>query len=78
MDGRFGEAVEAIRTGAIVNTTVRVIAHVLLFIIAFVVFFLGLGVGLALNPTLGTALWIASGAIAILNIIWIVKSLNAN
>ena len=78
MDGRFGEAVETIRTGATVNTIVRVIAHVLLFIIAFVVFFLGLGVGLAFNPTLGTALWIASGAIAILNIIWIVKSMNAN
>ena len=53
------------------------VLHVLLFLLAFVVFFLGLGVGLAFNPTLGTALWIASGVIVILNIIWIVKSLNA-
>ena len=56
----------------------RVAVHVLLFLLAFVVFFLGLGVGLAFNPTLGTALWIASGVIVILNIVWIVKSLNAN
>ena len=77
MDGRLCEAVEIVGIGATVNVWLRVIAHVLLFIIAFVVFFLGLGVGLALNPTLGTALWIVSGAIVILNIVWIVKSLNA-
>ena len=59
------------------NVVLRVVAHVVLFIVAFVVFFLGLGVGLAFNPTLGTALWVASGAIVILNIIWIVKSMNA-
>ena len=69
---------ETVGIGATVNVWLRVIAHVLLFIIAFVVFFLGLGVGLAFNPTLGTALWIASGAIVILNIVWIVKSLNTN
>ena len=58
------------------NTTIRVIAHVLLFILAFVVFFLGLGVGLAFNPTIGTALWIAAGGIVVLNVLWIVKSIN--
>ncbi len=78
MDGRFGEAVEIVRGEITVRTAVRIAVQVLLFMLAVVVFFLGLGVGLALNPTLGTALWIASGAIAILNIIWIVKSLNAN
>lgn len=78
MDGRFGEAVEIVRGEITVRTAVRIAVQVLLFMLAVVVFLLGLGVGLALNPTLGTALWIASGAIAILNIIWIVKSLNAN
>jgi len=78
VDGRFGEAVEIVRGEITVRTAVRIAVQVLLFMLAVVVFFLGLGVGLALNPTLGTALWIASGAIAILNIIWIVKSLNAN
>ncbi len=58
------------------NTAVRVIVHVLLFVVAFVVFFLGLGVGLALNPTIGTLLWIAAGAITVLNVLWIVKSMN--
>jgi len=78
MDGRFCVAVETVGRGTTVNVWLRVIAHVLLFIIPFVIFFLGLGVGLALNPPLGTAWWIASGAIVILNIVWIVKSLNAN
>ena len=58
------------------NSVVRIVAHVLLFLLAFVVFFLGLGVGLALNPTIGTALWIAAGAIVVLNVLWIVKSMN--
>lgn len=70
-------ASEIVESGVTVNVLLRVVAHVLLFIIAFVVFFLGLGIGLALNATLGTALWIVSGAIVILNIIWIVKSLNS-
>ena len=58
------------------NSVVRIVAHVLLFLLAFVVFFLGLGVGLALNPTIGTALWIGAGAIVVLNVLWIVKSMN--
>ena len=77
MDGRLREAVETVGTGATVKITLRIVAHILLFVLAVVVFFFGLGIGLAFNATLGTVLWIASGAIVILNIVWIVKSLNA-
>ena len=57
------------------NTAVRIAAQVLLFVLAVVVFVLGLGVGLKLNLTIDTALWIVlSGAIVILNIVWIVKA----
>ena len=46
--------------GAMKTVAVRIAAHVLLFVLAVVVFFLGLGVGLALNPALGTLLWIVA------------------
>ncbi|MCE2405627.1 MAG: hypothetical protein J4F43_10795 [Dehalococcoidia bacterium] len=49
-------------------------AHALLFLLAFVVFYIGLGVGLQHNPDLGTALWIAAGAIVALNLFWIHRS----
>ena len=51
----------------------RIVAHVLLFILALVVFYLGLGIGLALNPALGTLLWLVSAGIAVGNILWIVR-----
>ena len=54
---------------------VRIAAHVLLFVLAVVVFFLGLGVGLALNPAVGTLLWIAAVGLFALNVFWIVRSL---
>ena len=54
--------------------TLKIAVHALLFVIAVVVFFLGLGVGLQYNPTLGTLLWIAAGAIAALNVLWMFRS----
>jgi len=51
----------------------RIVAHVLLFALAVVVFYLGLGVGLALNPALGTLLWIVAAGIAAMNLYWIVR-----
>jgi hypothetical protein len=74
VDGRLCEAVAIVGKDKFVNTAVRIAVQALLFVLAVVVFFLGLGIGLALNPALGTALWIASGAIIVLNIIWIVKA----
>ena len=74
MDGRLCEAVAIVGKDKAVNIVLRVVAHVLLFVLAVGVFFLGLGIGLALNPALGTALWIASGAIVVLNVLWIVKA----
>ena len=50
------------------------VLQILFFILAFVVFYIGLGAGLAVNPTLGTVLWIAAGAIVVVNLIWIVKT----
>ena len=78
MDGRLCEAVAIVGKDKFVNTAVRIAVHVLLFILAVVVFYLGLGVGLALNPALGTLLWIVSGAIVVLNLIWIVKARKAS
>ena len=49
----------------------RIVVHLLLFLLAAVVFIFGLGVGLAVNSTLGSVLWLAAGAIVILNLIWI-------
>lgn len=48
----------------------RKAAHVLLFVLAVVVFYLGLGVGLQYDSNLGTLLWAASGAIVVLNVLW--------
>ena len=74
MDGWLSEALAIVGKDKAVNIVLRVVAHVLLFVLAVAVFVLGLGIGLALNPAFGTALWIASGAIIVLNIIWIVKA----
>lgn len=52
----------------------KVAAHVLLFVLALIVFYFGLGVGLAFNPALGTLLWLVAGAIAVGNILWIVRA----
>ncbi len=52
---------------------VRIVAHVLLFALAVVVFYLGLGVGLALNPALGTLLWIVAAGLFALNLFWIFR-----
>ena len=54
-------------------TIVRIVAHILLFAVAVVVFYLGLGVGLALNPALGTLLWIIAAGVFALNLYWIVR-----
>ena len=53
---------------------VKVAAHAALFLVAVVVFYLGLGVGLQVSPTWGTVLWIVAIAIALLNILWIIRS----
>ena len=58
------------------TAAVRVAAHVFLFALAVVVFFLGLGIGLALNPAVGTLLWIAAVGLVALNAFWIVRSLR--
>ena len=52
---------------------VRIVAHILLFALAVVVFYLGLGVGLALNPTIGTLLWIVAAGLVALNLFWIIR-----
>ena len=52
----------------------KTVAHVLLFLLAIVVFYFGLGVGLQYNSNLGSALWITAAAIALLNLMWIVRS----
>ena len=53
---------------------VKVAAHAALFLVAVVVFYLGLGVGLQVSPTWGTVLWVVAIAIALLNILWIIRS----
>ena len=57
-------------------TILRVILHVAIFAAAFLVFTLGLGVGLALNPAVGTLLWLFAGLIAVANAVWIVRVLR--
>ena len=52
----------------------KIVAHVLLFVVAILVFYLGLGVGLAFNPILGTLLWLLAAAIAVGNILWLVRA----
>ena len=54
-------------------TLIRTTAHAFLFVLAVAVFYLGLGIGLQSNPTLGTILWISSGAIVALNIAWMLR-----
>ena len=54
----------------------RVILHVAIFAAAFLVFTLGLGVGLALNPAVGTLMWLVAGLIAVANAVWIVRVLR--
>ena len=55
------------------TAVVRIVAHILLFALAVVVFYLGLGVGLALNPILGTLLWILAAGLFALNLFWILR-----
>ena len=47
--------------------------HLLLFLAAALIFTFGLGVGLSINTTLGTLLWCVSGAIVVLNLVWIIR-----
>ena len=51
----------------------KTVAHVVLFAVAILVFYLGLGIGLAFNPILGTLLWLLAAAIAVGNILWLVR-----
>ena len=51
----------------------RIVAHVLLFLLAIVVFYVGLWAGLQVRPALGNGLWITAGAIAVFNLIWILR-----
>lgn len=44
------------------------------FLVAGVLFYVGLGVGLQTSPLWGTVLWVVTIAIAVLNILWIVRS----
>ena len=55
------------------NNILRIVLHIAVFVIAGFIFFVGLGVGLALNPNLGTALWILAGLMALGNCLWIVR-----
>lgn len=52
--------------------TLKAAAHAALFLAAFIAFYLGLGVGLQISPFWGTVLW--GVAIALLNILWIIRS----
>ena len=47
---------------------VRVCMHIFVFLVALVIFYFGLGVGLAVNPLLGTLLWILALVVAGLNL----------
>ena len=46
------------------------IVHILVFVLAGVVFYVGLVVGLQYSSTAGTLLWLASGLIAVGNVLW--------
>ena len=52
----------------------KISAHVFLFAVALVVFYIGLFMGLQVNPNVGTLMWLASAAIVVANILWIVRS----
>ena len=54
----------------------KIVIHVLLFLLAVVLFFVGLGVGLQFSSTLGSVLWIAAIGVAILNTLWIVRTMS--
>ena len=54
--------------------TLNIAAHAPVIVVAFVVFFLGLVIGLQYNANLGTLLWLATGAIAALNVWWMFSS----
>ena len=56
------------------NRVLKISAHVFLFLVALVVFYIGLFVGLQVNSNVGTLLWLASAAIVVANILWIVRS----
>ena len=47
--------------------------HALVFLVAVVIFYFGLGLGLAVDPTLGTLVWLAAFAVAVLNVVWIMR-----
>ena len=52
----------------------RIALQSLLFVVAIAVFFFGTGVGLQVSPGLGTLLWAAAAAIAVVNVLWIRRS----
>ncbi len=58
------------------KTGLRIVLHVVLALLAVVIFYVGLGVGLTLNPTIGTILWFASGALFVGNLLWLILFLN--
>lgn len=48
----------------------KIIARVILFSLSVVVFWAGLFAGLQVNPTLGSALWVAAGVIFVGTLLW--------
>ena len=60
----------------VMKTGLRIALHVILALVAVVIFYVGLGVGLTLNPTIGTVLWFASGALFVGNLLWLILFLN--
>ena len=50
-------------------------AHAALFLVAVVVFYVGLGVGLQVSPAWGYVLWGVAVALALLNILWVLRRL---
>lgn len=58
---------------AVARKAIGVGVHALVFLVAVAIFYFGLGIGLALNPTLGTLLWVAAFAVAVLNVVWMLR-----
>ena len=58
---------------AATRKAIRIGFHILIFLAAVLIFYFGLGVGLAFNPALGTLLWVVAGAVAIGNLVWIIR-----
>ena len=52
----------------------RVLLRLLLFPAAVLLFYLGLGLGLAINPLLGTFIWILAGGLFFWNLWWLLKN----